>query len=165
MTNHEAAQKVLNSIKANGFKLNNLNCETKHDISEVTFSVKGLYGWQFGMWACTSGKFCSRNEDEAPPIVLFFCKHKFNELRFAPAYNYFHAELEEWEFSQSSVKWWIYNITNILMMIKRHPFISYTMDEYKCKYYEKSYILNFFNGTIREIKKKLLNLSKNCIEK
>lgn len=163
MTRRDAAEKVFQYIRENKFEPINIQYGNGYfifDMGEdgvVHFNIKGLFGWKFAMWIETdSEKLNAKNENgEKYPAIQFFCQHKLNIDKFKPSRSFF-LEKFDLEDIESDDSWRFSYIIDILQMIKRHPFISFTMDAYEDKFYNESYIGCYLNkrfyGTKENIK-------------
>ena len=170
MTRKDAAEKVFDYIKNNNFTPTNIKYENGYfifDMGEdgvVHFSIKGLHGWKFAMWINTNEEELKNENGDDYPAIRFFCQHKLNIDKFKPSRSYF---LEEYSLKDidSTSDWKFYGIRDMLQMIKRHPFIAFTMDCYEDRYYNKSYILCYLDIKIYRIKKRIKEWWKDtCVK-
>lgn len=145
MTRREAAEKIFNYIRENKFKPINIQYGNGYFIFDmgddgvVHFSIDGLYGWKFAMWIETNPEKLKSENGRNYPAIQFFCQHKLNIDKFKPSRSFF-LENFDLEDIDSDHTWRFCNIRDMLQMIKRHPFISFTMDAYQDRFYNKSYI-------------------------
>lgn len=159
MKKREAAEKIFNYLRENKFQPINIRYGDGYFIfdmgedSVVHFNIKGLYGWWFAMWIQTDPEKLKEDEKEYPAIQ-FFCQHKLNIDKFKPSRSFFLKELYLNEV-ESDNDWDFYDIKKMLQMIKRHPFISFTMDGHEECYYNKSYFLYFIYHWFYKVKSKL----------
>lgn len=160
MTRREAAEKIFDYIRENKFEPIDIKYGNGYFIfdmgndSVVHFNIKGLYGWKFAMWIETDPEKLERKNGENYPAIQFFCQHKLNIDKFKPSRSFFleKFDLEDIKFYDT----WMYGcIKDMLQMIKRHPFISFTMDAYQDKFYNKSYIGCYVNIKFYRMKKSI----------
>lgn len=157
MTRHEAAERVFNYIRKNKFKPTNIQYGdgycffdtdkdmNKEDIGNIVhFDIKELHGWKFAMWIETDPEIISEyskgyDDGKEYPALQFFCQHKSLIDKFKPSRSFFLVKFDL-ERIVSDDDWIFYDIREILQMIKRHPFIAFTMDACESSFYNKSYI-------------------------
>ena len=145
MTRLEAAKKIFDYIKENGFKPINIKYGNGYFIFDkgengvIHFNVKGLHGWKFGMWLETDAEKLKNDNGQDYPAVQFFCQHELNINKFKPSRSFFSVDLSLSEIEDDDT-WSLYEIATILRMIKAHPFVSFAMDLNEDKYYNHSYI-------------------------
>ena len=163
MTRREAAEKVFDYIKNNKFEPYDIQYGNGYfifDMGEdgvVRFRIKGLHGWKFAMWIETDAEKLKKEENRRDntdyPAIQFFCQHELNIDKFKPSRSFF---LEEYQLRdvESDDTWRFYGIKDMLQMIKRHPFIAFTMDACDDRYYNKSYIMCYLDMKLYGIKKK-----------
>lgn len=152
MTRRDAAEKIFQCIRDSKFEPINIQYGNGYFIfdmgedSTVHFNVKGLHGWEFAMWVETDIDKCK----ELPGIQLF-CQHRLNIDKFKPSRSFFLEEfnLNDIEFYDT---WISLCIRYMFQMIKRHPFISFTMDGCDDRFYNKSYIGYYLGRKIYQIK-------------
>lgn len=145
MTRREAAEKIFNYIKENKFKPTNIeygNCYFIFDKGTdgvVHFNIKGLHGWKFAMWIETDAEKLKNDSGKDYPAVQFFCQHSLNIDKFKPSRSFFLVE-----FSLNAIEeddpYELYEVRDILLTIKRHPFVAFSMDHCESQYYYHSYI-------------------------
>ena len=160
MTRREAAEKVFNYIRKNKFKPINIKYGNGYFIFDkgedgvVHFNIKGLHGWKFAMWINTNEEELKNENGKDYPAIQFFCQHKLNIDKFKPSRSFF---LEEYTLKDinSDGDWIFMDIRDMLQMIKRHPFIAFTMDCCEDRYYNKSYFLCYLDMKIYRIKRKI----------
>lgn len=162
MTNKEASEKIFTYLRDNHFEPININYKNSYFVfdmgenSVVSFSIKGLHNWQFGMWVDTNE---NNNGDEKTPVVQFFCQHTLNIDKFKPSRSFF---LQEFELSEvKSNNPWLYPLLPMLKTIKNHPFVSFAMDGYGGQYYEGSYFLYYLRERAYNIQEFIKNWWKN----
>lgn len=157
MTRHEAAEKIFNYIRENKFKPINIQYGNGYFIFDmgndgvVHFNIKGLHGWKFAMWIETDPEKLKKEDDKEYPAIQFFCQHELNIDKFKPSRSFF---LEKFNLKdiESDDCFGFYDIRDMLQMIKRHPFVAFTMDACDDKYYNKSYILYYLDMKTYRIK-------------
>lgn len=158
MTRREAAEKVFDYIKENKFKPINIEYGNGYFIFDmgddgvVHFNVKGLYGWKFAMWIETDPEKLKNDIGEKYSSIQFFCQHELNIDKFKPSRSFFVQKINL-EDIESDDNWNFHCIKEILQMIKRHPFVSFTMDYCESEFYNKSYFLCYLHMKIYRIKK------------
>lgn len=160
MTRREAAEKVFDYIRKNKFKPINIKYGNGYFIFDkgedgvVHFNIKGLHGWKFAMWINTNEEELKNENGKDYPAIQFFCQHKLNIDKFKPSRSFFLEEysLKDIDSDFDGVFW---NIKNMLQMIKRHPFVAFTMDCCEDSCYNKSYILCYLDMKIYRIKRKI----------
>ena len=145
MTRREAAEKIFNYIKENKFTPINIeygNCYfifDKGDDGVVHFNIKGLHGWKFAMWIETDAEKLKNDNGNDYPAVQFFCQHSLNIDKFKPSRSFFLVEFGLNAIQQDDPDEF-YEIRDILLTIKRHPFVAFSMDHHESQYYYYSYI-------------------------
>lgn len=145
MTRRDAAEKVFQYIRDNKFEPTNIQYGDGYfvfDMGEdgvVHFNIKGLHGWKFAMWIETNPEKLKGENSEKYPAIQFFCQHELNIDKFKPSRSFF-LEKYSLEDIKSSAPYEFYAIVEMIQMIKRHPFVSFTMDACEDKFYNKSYI-------------------------
>lgn len=145
MTRLEAAKKIFDYIKDNGFKPINIKYGNSYFIFDkgengvIHFNVKGLHGWKFGMWLETDAEKLKNENGKDYPAVQFFCQHELNIDKFKPSRSFFSVDLSLSDIEAEDI-YSFYEIRSILKMIKRHPFVSFAMDGCGDKYYSHSYV-------------------------
>lgn len=155
MTRREAAEKVFNYIKEIGFKTKNIEYGNGYFIFDmgddgvVHFDIKGLHGWKFAMWIETDEEKLKNENGEDYSAIQFFCQHKENIDKFKPSRSFFLEKLSLDDIENE----YFYGVREILQMIKRHPFVSFTMDCYTDHFYHKSYILCYMSHKLYNIKR------------
>lgn len=160
MTRREAAEKVFISIRENGFKPTEIqygDCYFIFDKGEdgvVHFKIKGLHGWKFAMWIETDVEALKNDNGEDYPAVQFFCQHTINIDKFKPSRSFFLVNFSL-NAIQSDDPWKFYVVRDMLQMIKRHPFIAFTMDLCEDTYYHGSYILCYLQQRLYKTKKSI----------
>lgn len=145
MTRREAAEKIFNFIKEN--KLTPINIEygdcyfifDKGTDGVVHFNIKGLHGWKFAMWIETDAEQLKNDSGKDYPAVQFFCQHTLNIDKFKPSRSFFLVEFSLNDI-ESEDSWLLYEVRDILLTIKRHPFVAFSMDYNDSQYYYHSYI-------------------------
>lgn len=158
MTRLEAAKKIFDYIKDNGFKPINIKYGNGYFIFDkgengvIHFNVKGLHGWKFGMWLETDADKLKNDSGQDYPAVQFFCQHELNIDKFKPSRSFFLVEIGLEEIKKDK-PWEFYKIRDILMMIKNHPFVSFAMDYTGDYYYHDPYILCYLNMKFYRISK------------
>ena len=158
MTRREAAEKVFDYIRKNNFTPTNIQYGNGYFIFDkgedgvVHFNIKGLHGWKFAMWINTNEEELKNENGNDYPAIQFFCQHKLNIDKFKPSRSFFGVN---YDLKQIEAKddWVFYEIRDVLKMIKRHPFIAFTMDYCEDKYYNKSYILCYLDMKLYRIKR------------
>lgn len=145
MTRREAAEKIFNYIRENKYKPINIQYGDGYFIFDmgndgvVHFNIKGLHGWKFAMWIETDPEKLKIENDEKYPAIQFFCQHKLNIDKFKPSRSFF-LEKFDLEDITSDDTWRFCYIRDMIQMIRRHPFVSFTMDACEDRFYNKSYI-------------------------
>lgn len=145
MTRREAAESVFQYIRNNNFIPTNIQYLDGYFVfnmgedSVVHFDIKGLYGWKFSMWIETNPEKLKDDDGKEYPAIQFFCQHHLNIDKFKPSTSYF---LEKYNLRdiENPNKYQYSFIINIMRMIKRHPFVAFSMDYNMDSYWEKSYI-------------------------
>lgn len=166
MTRRDTAEKIFQYIRDNKYEPINIqygNGYFMFDMGEdsvVHFNIKGLHGWEFAMWVETNPDKLKIENSKERPAIQFFCQHRLNIDKFKPSRSFF---LEE--FSLDDIKsydtWVSLCIRNMFQMIKRHPFISFTMDGREDKFYNKSYIGYYLDRKIYKIKSNIKEWCNN----
>lgn len=159
MTRRDAANKIFEYIKK--CNMNPINIKygdgyfifVMGDDSIVHFNIKGLCGWKFAMWIETDKETLKNNgeSNNEYPSIRFFCQHRLNIDRFKPTRSFFLAEYALKDIAENN----FYEIEDMIMMIKGHPFISFAMDLYDSKYYSKSYFLLYLRRKFYDIKENI----------
>lgn len=155
MTRREAAEKIFNYIKECKFKPKNIQYGNGYFIFDmgddgvVHFDIKGLNGWKFAMWIETDEEKLKNESGKDYAAIQFFCQHKENIDKFKPSRSFFLEKLSLNDIENE----YFYGIREILQMIKRHPFVSFTMDCYDDHFYHKSYVLCYMSHKIYNIKR------------
>lgn len=145
MTRREAAEKIFNYIKENKFTPTNIeygNCYfifDKGNDGVVHFNIKGLRGWRFAMWIETDAEKLKNDSGDDYPAVQFFCQHSLNIDKFKPSRSFFLVDFSLSEIERDD-SWPFYEIRDMLRMIKRHPYVAFSMDYSEDKCYAHSYI-------------------------
>ena len=157
MTRREAADKFFNYITEIKFEPINIQYGNGYfifDMGEdgvVHFNIKGLSGWKFGMWIETDPEKLKNESGKKYPSVQFFCQHELNINKFKPSRSFF-LENFDLEYIESYYNWRFCYIDDMIRMIKRHPFISFTMDACGDRFYNKSYIGCYIHIKLLRIK-------------
>lgn len=164
MTRREASEKIFNYIRENNFKPIDIKYGNGYFVFDmgndgvVHFNIKGLYGWKFAMWIETNpDKLISENGKKFPAIQ-FFCQHKLNINKFKPSRSFF---LKNFYLEDIEECFGFYHIRDMIQMIKRHPFISFAMDAYEDKFYNKSYIGCYLDMKFYRIKQSIKEWSED----
>ena len=151
MTRREAAEKVFNYIREKKFEPYDIQYGNGYfilDMGEdgvVHFRIKGLHGWKFAMWIETDAEKLKNENGKDYPAIQFFCQHDLNIDKFKPSRSFFCEEFDLRDI-ESDGDWIYYNIRYMLQQIKRHPFISFTMDYNGSKYFnQRSCILCYLD--------------------
>ena len=150
VTNREAAKKVFDYIRKNNFMPVNIQYGNYYFIfdkgkdSVIHFGIKGLRNWKFAMWVNTNLNELKYDKGEYPAIQ-FFCQHKTNIDKFKPSRSFFLAKytLADVERKSDLV---FYEVIDILLHIKRHPFIAFCMDACEDYLYSGSYIMGYIKS-------------------
>lgn len=160
MTRREAAEKIFNYIRENKYEPINIQYGNGYFIFDmgddgvVHFNIKGLHGWKFAMWIETDPNKLKNENGEKYPAIQFFCQHKLNIDKFKPSRSFF---LEKFDLEDiiSDDTWRFCYIRDILQMIRRHPFVSFTMDACDDRFYNKSYICCYLDMRLYRIKQSI----------
>ena len=159
MTRRDAAEKVFNYIKKNQFKPINITYGNGYFIFDkgedgvVHFQIKGLHGWKFAMWINTDPEELKDKNGKEYPAVYFFCQHKLNIDKFKPSRSHFCIEYSLRDI-EDTTDCGLYEIREMLQMIKRHPLVSFAMDCNYSQYYNKSYIMCYLGMKMFRMKRK-----------
>ena len=160
MTRREASEKVFQYIRENKFEPVNVQYGNGYFIFDmgddgvVHFNIKGLHGWKFAMWIETDPKKLKQKDGTEHPAIQFFCQHKLNIDKFKPSRSFHLIELSLKDIEDGK-NWRLLDIMDMLQMIKRHPFVSFTMDACEDRYYHKSYIYCYLDMKLYRIKRSL----------
>ena len=160
MTRREAAEKVFNYIKENKFAPTNIKYGDGYFIFDmgtdgvVHFDIKGLRSWKFAMWIETDAERLKNNEGDDYPAVQFFCRHKLDLDKFKPSRSFFLVKISLDEIGEDD-PWKLYEIVNILQMIKRHPFVAFYMSWMQDNCCDCSYIGFYLEQVFYKIKYKI----------
>lgn len=170
MTRREAAETIFKYIRDNKFIPYDIEYGDGYFIFDmgadgvVHFKIKGLHGWKFAMWIETDPDKLKKDDvkDENGkdyPAIQFFCQHKLNIDKFKPTRSFFCVKYDlktiERANAEDGSTWELYEIRDILKMIKRHPFITFTMDACEDQYYNKSYIKCYLDMRLFRTKQKI----------
>lgn len=169
MTRREAAEKIFDYIRKNNFEPINIKYDNSYFIFDmgsdgvVRFNIKGLRGWEFAMWIEVDAEKLKKNQIDGKdyPAIQFFCQHKLNMDKFKPSRS-FHLvklSLEELECDD----WIFYRITDMLQMIKRHPFVAFTMDANEYEYCNESYIRCYVDAVLSKTKEAIKEWLNNTL--
>lgn len=164
MTRREVAEKIFNYIRENKFEPINIQYGNGYFIFDmgddgvVHFNIKGLHGWKFAMWIETDSEKLKSKNGEKFPAIQFFCQHKLNIDKFKPSRSFF---LKNFYLEDIEGRFGFYHIINMIQMIKRHPFISFTMDAYEDNFYNKSYIRCYLHMKFYRIKRSIKEWSED----
>lgn len=175
MTRREAAEKIFNYIRKNKFTPYDIQYGNGYfifDMGEdgvVHFKIKGLYGWKFAMWIETDPEKLKREDvkDENGkdyPAIQFFCQHELNLDKFKPSRSFLCVKYDLKQIEDKG-DWWFYEIKEILQMIKRHPFVTFTMDACEDQYYSKSYLRCYLDMKLYRTKQKLKEWASDAFTK
>ena len=167
MTRREAAEKVFRSIKENGFTPINIEYGDGYfifDMGEdgvVHFNIRGLHGWEFAMWIETDAEKLKREDGKDYPAVRFFCQHTLNIDKFKPSRSFFLEELSLIDMEKED-PYGFYIIRDMLRMIKRHPFVAFSMDYHDDVYHAHSYIRCYLDQKFYRTKQKIKQWIKDA---
>lgn len=157
MTRREAANVIFDYIKDSGFIPANIQYGDGYfifDMGEdgvVHFRIKGLHDWKFAMWIETDPEKLNGEKKEYP-CVQFFCQHTLNIDKFKPSRSHFCIDYLLNDIQTDS--WRLYEIADLLRMIKRHPLVAFTMDACGSQYYNKSYLMCYIKAKLYNCKDK-----------
>lgn len=126
----------------------------------VHFNIKGLHGWKFAMWIETNPERLKGKNGEKYPAIQFFYQHKLNIDKFKPSRSFFLEKFDLEDIESDSI-WCFYCIRDMIQMIKRHPFILFTMDACEDKFYNKSYMGCYLDMKLYRIKQNIKEWHKN----
>lgn len=160
MTRREAAEKVFNYIRENKFTPIDIKYGDGYfifdmgDDSVVHFNIKELRNWRFGMWIQTDEEKLKHDGGEDYPAVQFFCRHKTDLDKFKPSRSLFKVNISLEEINDDDT-WVLYEIKNILKMIKRHPLTAFQMSWGMDYYCDESYIGFYLRSRFIDVKYKI----------
>ena len=166
MTRREAAEKIFNYIKENKFTPTNIEYGNGYFIFDmgddgvVHFDIKELHGWKFAMWIETDAEKLKNSDGEDYPAVQFFCRHKLDLDKFKPSRSFFIVKFSLDEIQQED-PFGLWEIRNILNMIKRHPFVAFDMSWSQSNLSDESYIGCYLRVLRYEIRDKLREWCKD----
>lgn len=167
MTRREAAEKIFNHIKENKFTPINIeygDCYFIFDHGEdgvVHFNIKGLRHWKFGMWINTNAEELKNDDGEDYPAVQFFCRHTLDLDKFKPSRSFFLVKIGLKEIEEDE-PWEFYEIKDILQMIKRHPFVAFSMSWHQSNCCDHSYIGFYLRQRLYTAKSKIKEWCKDA---
>lgn len=160
MTRREAAEKIFYYISKYKFMPYDIQYGSGYfiiDMGEdgvVHFKIKGLHGWKFAMWIETDPVKLENENGENHPAVQFFCQHNLNIDKFKPARSFFCASYSLKQLEDGN-DFEFYKIDAMLKMIKRHPFVAFSMDQWTSPYSDEPYIWNYLNTKFYMAKEEL----------
>lgn len=134
----EMRDEVFSDIRKLGFTIEDHASKNNYFIfdrgkdSVTNFYIKELHGWRFGIW-CFDKNISEDNKNEKHnPYAIFFSQRDKYVDKFKPSCStyqitirYYYSE-EKGEWTKNSIS--SYQIKDMLIELKRHPFISFYRD-------------------------------------
>ena len=173
--NKELTNIVLNYLKLNHNRVYDVNYGDTYFIfkgnknSVISFKIKGLRNWLFGIWVHSELLFDSDQLDK--PVIELFCQHEHLIDKFKPSRSYFLvnwtvSKFKDWLNGEQDIRYTIFgsDCLNLIEHIKDHPIYSYKeSDDYhnwivgSCfKYYIKNEIAYYKPAYVEKFYWKLL---------
>ena len=150
MTNKEIAEFVFDRIRSYGFKPRDIEYGNSYfifddygDNSIIHFRIKNVWKhWKFGMWI-TEDNF--NNGERGDVVVEFFCQYDTQIDKFKPSRSNLCVELtkEAIQHELNNEYNYFYTLKDMLLMLKKHPFLSYQIDQVGDRYYSQNFISYF----------------------
>ena len=166
MTRREATEKVFNYIRGKKFTPINIEYGRSYFIFDhgedgiVHFNIKGLHGWKFAMWIETDPAALKNEGYKESPAIQFFCQHELNIDKFKPSRSFFLTDISLHDIEKED-SWYLYNILDILQMIKKHPLVSFAMDGNESAYCNESYLKHYLGARFYGTEKKITTWFKD----
>ena len=114
--------------------------------SVIHFRLKRVWKhWKFGMWVSSEVLDTPKDEWKDRSLVKVFAQYDTQIDKFKPSRSNLCVSFSphQWNGSDFKEPFWFWELKTMLGMMKKHPFICYSMDE---AYFDESYILNFIKA-------------------
>ena len=166
--NHEIAEFVFDAMRKFSFKPYDIEYGNGYflfdmgDDSVVHFRVKGVWKhWKFGMWVHSEylSEDCLKEEAERKPdwregnkVVQIFAQYDTQIDKFKPSRSELLVEYEAREWKDIVEKYKMYELMDMLKMMRQHPFMCYNgFCGERPGYWYGSFVLNFIKYESYEI--------------